>query len=70
MDPIVIKLVVEVVPAEEIAHLQLRNSKLQERYEEHDKMLESLNNRYSELLYFFSCFKQEQRRRDNKALGR
>jgi len=70
MDPIVIKLVVEVVPAEEIAHLQLRNSKLQERYEEHDKMLESLNNRYSELLYFFSCFKQEQRRRELKELGR
>ena len=70
MDPIVIKLVVEVVPAEEIAHLQLRNSKLQERYEEHDKMLESLNTRYSELLYFFSCFKQEQRRRELKELGR
>ena len=70
MDPFVIKLVVEVVPAEEIAHLQLRNAKLQERYEDLDQQVESLRNRYSELLYFFSCFKQEQRRRDQKALGR
>lgn len=64
MDPIVIKLVVEVVPAEEIQHLQLRNAKLQERYEEHDKMIESLSNRYSELLYFFSVMKREVRGRD------
>lgn len=64
MDPIVIKLVVEVVPAEEIQHLQLRNAKLQERYEEHDKMIESLSNRYSELLYFFSVMKREFRGRD------
>lgn len=64
MDPIVIKLVVEVVPAEEIKHLQLRNAKLQERYEELDRQVESLNNRYSELLYFFSVMKREFRGRD------
>ena len=68
MDPIVIKLQIEVVPAEEIDHLRLRNAKLQERYEEHDRLLEGLRTQYSELLYFFSCFKQEQRRRDLKAL--
>lgn len=59
MEPIVIKLLVEVVPAEEISHLQLRNAKLQERYEEHDRQIESLNTRYSELLYFFSVMKRE-----------
>lgn len=59
MDPIVIKIQVEVVPSEEIQHLQLRNAKLQERYEEHDRLLESLSNRYSELLYFFSLMKRE-----------
>lgn len=70
MDPIVIKLQVEVVPAEEITHLQLRNSKLQERYEEHDRKIESLMNRCSELFHFFCCFKQEQRRKELKELGR
>lgn len=59
MDPIVIKIQVEVVPAEEIQHLQIRNAKLQERYEEHDLLLESLSHRYSELLYFFSVMKRE-----------
>lgn len=59
MDPIVIKIQVEVVPAEEIHHLQIRNAKLQERYEEHDRLLESLSHRYSELLYFFSVMKRE-----------
>lgn len=59
MDPIVIKIQVEVVPAEEIQHLQIRNSKLQERYEEHDRLLEALSHRYSELLYFFSVMKRE-----------
>lgn len=64
MDPIVIKIQVEVVPAEEIQHLQLRNAKLQERYEELDRQVESLNNRYSELLYFFSVMKRESKGRN------
>lgn len=64
MDPIVIKIQVEVVPAEEISHLQLRNAKLQEQYEQLDTMVESLSNRYSELLYFFSVMKREMRSKD------
>lgn len=64
MDPIVIKIQVEVVPAEEISHLQLRNAKLQEKYEQLDTMVESLSNRYSQLLYFFSVMKREFRNRD------
>lgn len=59
MDPIVIELRISVVPDEEIKHLQLRNAKLQERYEELASSVDSLNSRYSELLYFFSVMKRE-----------
>lgn len=62
MDPVVIR--IEVVPAEEIQHLQLRNAKLQERFEELDRQVESLHHRYSELLYFFSVMKREIKGRD------
>lgn len=51
MDPIVIR--IEVVPAEEIQHLQLRNSKLQESYERTDVQLDRMRILYSEVLQAF-----------------
>lgn len=61
MDPIVIKLQVEVVPAEEVQHLQLRNARLQHSYEELYTQFEGLSNRYSELLSFVADLKRSLR---------
>jgi len=56
MDPIRIR--IEVVPAEEITHLQLRNSKLQENYEELSRQMDGLRMMYSELLQAYARLKR------------
>lgn len=56
MDPIRIR--IEVVPAEEIAHLQLRNAKLQENYEELSRQMDGLRLMYSELLQAYGRLKK------------
>lgn len=52
MDPI--KIQISVVPDEEIRHLQLRNSKLQENYEELSRQMDGLRMMYSELLQAYA----------------
>lgn len=53
MDPIRIQ--IDVVPAEEIQHVQLRNSRLQANYEELSRQMEGLHMMYGELL---QCYKR------------
>lgn len=53
MDPIRIQ--IEVVPAEEVSHLQLRNSRLQANYEELSRQMDGLRMMYGELL---QCYKR------------
>lgn len=52
MDPI--KIQISVVPDEEIRHLQLRNAKLQENYEELSRQMDGLRMMYSELLQAYA----------------
>lgn len=66
MDPVVIKVQVEVVPAEEIGHLQLRNAKLQANYEELLRLYDALRASYSELLMHFGQVKKDQRALNRK----
>lgn len=52
MDPI--KIQISVVPDDEIKHLQLRNAKLQENYEELARQMDGLRMMYSELLQAYA----------------